>query len=171
MLDDGSGGGSTDREKKFKDCLKKFGDKYAKSNLDLKGFDAAGAAAAAATIDQSAVLSLWENENKLLPNFSRYPGPAGEIGPIQVRPGVVTELRGAGILPANWNLNLQANLTAGALYYDRMSSHYNIPETSAAAAYNGGPTAWKKGSQAGQPYQDAFNASQPGFRDLVNCMR
>ncbi len=165
------GAGPGDREKQFQDCLRKFGDKYAKSNLDLKGFDAAGAAAAAATIDQSAVLSLWENENKLLPNFSRYPGPAGEIGPIQVRPGVVTELRGAGILPANWNSNLQANLTAGALYYDRMSSHYNIPETSAAAAYNGGPTAWKKGSQAGQPYQDAFNASQPGFRDLVNCMR
>ena len=42
----------------------------------------------------------------------------GEIGPIQVRPGVAKELKGAGILPARWNSNLQANLTAGALYYD-----------------------------------------------------
>ncbi len=120
-------------------------------------------------IDASAVLSLWENENKLLPNFSRYPGPAGEIGPIQVRPGVVKELKGAGILPPQWNSNLQANLTAGALYYDRMSSHYNIPETNAAAAYNGGPYGYRRNSAQG--YQAAFNASQPGFRDFVNCMR
>jgi RHS repeat-associated protein len=170
----GPGGGSpSDREKQFKDCLDKFGDKYATKNLTLEGFDAAGSAAAAGGIDQSAVLSLWENENKLSPQFSDEPGPAGEIGPIQVRPGVVDELSSAGILPANWDSNLEANLTAGALYYERMSSHYNIAETHAAAAYNAGPIAWKRSRKhrAGQGYQTAFNASQPGFRDLVNCMR
>jgi hypothetical protein len=80
------GGGAPDRQKKFKDCLKKFGDKYAQSNLNLAGFDAATAAAGAAGIEGSALLSLWENENKLSPTFGP-PGPKGEIGPTQIRPG------------------------------------------------------------------------------------
>ncbi len=78
-------------------------------------------------------------------------------------------MKGAGILPAGWNSNLQANLTARALYYDRLLNHYNVPDDQAAAAYNGGPYGYK-GRQA-QGYQAAFNASQPGFNDLINCMK
>jgi len=153
---------------RFADCLAKHGDKYAKANLTYPSFMAAQNAAKNAQIDTSAVLALWHNESKLSPAFGKA-GPKGEQGPIQVRPGVAKELQGAKLIPkgTSWKTNLQANLNAGALYYARMSDHYNVPESQAAAAYNGGPY----GAKYAQGYQKAFDSLKKMFSALVNCMR
>jgi hypothetical protein len=81
----------------------------------------------------------------------------------------VSELRNAKVLPQNWNSSLQANLTTGALYYARLTDHYGVPDNQAAAAYNGGPYGYR--NNKAQDYQSAFNASQPGFINLINCLK
>ncbi len=100
-------------------------------------------------------------------------GLAGEIGPIQIRPGAVSDLGGAGILPAQWNTDLTANLTAGALYYARLSDHHNIPAVNAAMAYNGGLGNYQRGtiSQDARNYQRVFDIREAAFSQMVNCIR
>jgi soluble lytic murein transglycosylase-like protein len=120
-----------------------------------------------ATRPPSDVLALWSNEGSLKSDFGP-PGPKGEIGPIQIRPGVITEEGKAGILPPNYNSNVTANLTAGALYYSRLMSHYGVPANQAAAAYNGGPYSYA--NKAAQNYQNSFNYRTDLYMALIICM-
>src|SRR5271155_359566 len=88
----------------------------------------------AAHIATSQVLALWDNENSLQNTFPPA-GPHGEIGPIQITPGAVSSLHSAGTLPANWNSNTVANLTAGGRYFASRIQR-GVPLARAAAAYN-----------------------------------
>jgi len=162
------GSGVDAAQQRFAPCVKKYGTDNAKARLDYKGYQAASSAADTAGIDTSSVLALWDNEGALRQSFGP-PGPKGEIGPAQIRPGVVQEEQKKDILPQGWNSDLTANLTAGALYYDRLSDHYSIPEDQVAAAYNGGPYNYKR-NRAAQEYQKSFDTKKSAFDQLINCI-
>ena len=72
-----------------------------------------------------------------------------------------------GVLPANWNTNPVANLTAGGLFYAGMMTHYHLPSNEAAAGYHAGPKGYK--GAEGQGYQSRFNAHKRNFTRLMNC--
>lgn len=158
---------------RFAECLKKFGDALAQANLTFEGYWAAQQAAATAQIDTSSVLALWANEHSLMFDWPKEVGPRGEIGPGQVRPGAITDLRRWGVLPNGYDSDKTANLTAAALYFEGMSSHYNVPEKDAPSAYNGGEANYHKGtvSDDAQTYQDNFNQHKAAYTKLVNCVR
>ncbi len=166
-LDMIGGSGMTKEEAQFDLCKNLTGDSNVQHNLTFSGFQSAQAASSASGVYVSDVLALWSNEGSLNSNFGP-PGAHGEIGPIQIRRGVVNELTDAGILPANYNSNTTANLTAGALYYSRLLNHYGVPQNQAAAAYNGGPYGYAN-NKAAQAYQQAFNYRTSLYLALVIC--
>lgn len=155
-------------EQRFKGCVSKYGDSNAKQNLTYQGYQDAEKAAQTAKIGTSQLLALWENENSLNLGFPSTIGPAGEMGPAQVTPPIINELRSTGQLPAMWNISPTQNLTAGAKYFGRLISHYGFTPSNAAAAYNAGPTGARQG--AGQDYQNAFNQHLGMAQNLVNCI-
>jgi hypothetical protein len=96
-------------------------------------------------------------------------GAHGEVGPIQITPGPVTDLRRWKTLPGGWDKYAAANLTAGALYYVELMSQYGVPESEAAAAYNGGKHGTK--SRAAQAYQANFDKKKSAFDALLDCIK
>ena len=152
-------------EQKFTNCVSTYGNENAKNNLTYQGYQDAQQAARAAKIPASDELALWNNENSLNLNFPPVP-PTGEVGPIQIRPGVVSDLKAANSLPPGWDSDPVANLTAGALYFGKMLQR--VGESRAAAAYNAGVRGERLGR--GNPYQKAYNQAKSMANNIINCM-
>jgi soluble lytic murein transglycosylase-like protein len=171
-------------QSKFEKCKQLVNDAN-KANLDLQGYQSAVKAAAEAGVSTSDVLAIWSNENSLKSSWQR--GSQGEVGPMQIKPIVKDTLANWGILPANWNTDISANLEAGALYYHGITTRFNpsIPQSEAAAAYNGGTAFGNKKNRGPRDkrrydwptvapdaygYQEAFDDRKRDWQDFVDCM-
>lgn len=119
--------------------------------------------------DTASILAIWYNETG---NFGTKTGvhgtnlwergADGEIGPIQITPPAREELGKFEIeLPAKWNTDVAANLSAGGSYYSLMRNRFG--RKTAARRYNGsGPGA--------ETYQKKFDKNYPVFKQLENCI-
>ena len=180
----GGGGGDSGGQKqpdpqqeRFKECIAKYGD-INKGNLNLGGYQAAQSAATSAGITTAELLALWSNENSLNQTWTR--GANGEVGPAQIRPQTAQTVRNWGYSIAGWTRNLTANLTLGATYYAQLQERLqnpSIPNSEAAAAYNGGTRVQSDGTRRYQhvrdalSYQKVFNERRGQWNQFVNCMK
>ncbi|MGH9743888.1 MAG: transglycosylase SLT domain-containing protein [Candidatus Acidiferrum sp.] len=154
-------------DQKFKDCVKKYGDSNAQSNLTYQGYQDAQQAAQAAHITTSQELALWDNENSLKLDWPA-PKPTGEMGPIQIRPPAITTLANSrpSLLPQSYATDVVVNLTAGGRYFALMLGRFGAKR--AAAAYNAGAAGARRGF--GQNYQKAFDKHLQMAQNVDNCM-
>ena len=174
---DGGGDGSGDftpavNLKALTNCLSKYGTVNAKNYMSPGDYAAAVQAATAVGIATSDVLAIWDNETSFnVDNYWVEQG-SGDIGPLQVTPSGRDDLARKHILPDNYDSDFDANLLAGARYYNMILNTYHVPVASAAAVYQGGIGNYQKHKihKRAKTYQANFNEKKSQFDTMIGCL-
>ncbi len=175
----GGGGGGTGAQQQPVDlwefCLENYGTDNAKAHMTVQNYNRAKQAAGQTGVDLSAILTIIDMETSFVPAHYWVPGPAGDIGPMQVTPVAAADTRrvfGQSAVFKNYRTNFYSNLIAGANYVRALTDHYGVDFDDIGFAYKGGPKMTLAGnSTPGSRNEEAKWASrQPKYAQLVNCL-